>query len=171
MCIRDRDWPFDVAREVLEVFRLPRRRLELVWNRSEIRVYSDYAHHPTEIRALLDTVKGFGARRVLAVFQPHRYTRTRALGSQFACAFDGVEQLWLLPVYAASEPPLEGGHSEDLLHWFQTAGRPVPTLLATLEEAWTAMRQAMRAGDIVLIIGAGDIEKLAERFRADAEAP
>ena len=158
------EWPFETAQAALAGFRPARRRLQPVWNREGVRVFSDYAHHPTEIRALLDTVADFRPRRILAVFQPHRYTRTRALGARWAAAFDGVAHLWLLPVYAASEPPLEGGTSEDLRRHFERAGGSPPTLVATREEAWEALRKEWRSGDVVLIIGAGDIERLADRF-------
>ena len=158
------EWPFETAQAALAGFRPARRRLQPVWNREGVRVFSDYAHHPTEVRALLDTVADFRPRRILAVFQPHRYTRTRALGARWAAAFDGVAHLWLLPVYAASEPPLEGGTSEDLRRHFERAGVSPPTLVATREEAWEALRKEWRSGDVVLIIGAGDIERLADRF-------
>jgi UDP-N-acetylmuramate--alanine ligase len=127
-------------------------------------VISDYAHHPAEIAALVGTAAGLGARRIMAVFQPHRYTRTLALGPDFPAAFAGVDELRLLPVYAASEAPLAGGTSADLAgHFEKAAGRGLPAakLLDGLSAAQAWLGAEWRAGDLVLIIGAGDIEKLA----------
>ena len=161
-------WPFQAVRAALVDFRPARRRLEPVWDGDGIRVFSDYAHHPTEIRALLESVADFGHRRLLALFQPHRYTRTRALADRFPAAFDGVERLWLMPVYAASELPIEGGTTDDLLRHFDRFGRVRPGLITPMDEAWETLWRELRPGDLLLIIGAGDIEQLAERFRAAA---
>ncbi len=160
---RARGWPFELARAALAEFRPARRRLERVGEWEGARVYSDYAHHPTEIRALLDAARDIPHRRILAIFQPHRYTRTKALGRDFPPAFEGVERLWLLPVYAASEAPIEGGTSEDLLRHFQRHGRPPAMLTETMDEAWAALRAELRPGDLALLVGAGDIQRLAER--------
>ena len=160
-------WPFEAAREALAAFRPARRRLEPVFEGGGIRVFSDYAHHPTEIRALLDSVRDFGHRRLLVFFQPHRYTRTRALGPNFPPAFDDADRVWLLPVYAASEAPLEGGTSDDLRRHFEARGRPPVRPVASLDEAWAELRAALRPGDLALIVGAGDIERLAARAAAE----
>ena len=93
---------------------LPRRRLEVVVERDGYRVMSDYAHHPTEITAVLKAVALEPNKRVLVVYQPHRYSRTKALGPMFPAAFEGIDELVLVPVYAASEDPCEGGSVWDL---------------------------------------------------------
>ena len=80
----------EAAGAALETFALPKRRFELVAEARGIRVIADYAHHPSEIRALIDAARQAGAARIWAVFQPHRYTRTLALGADFPPAFDGV---------------------------------------------------------------------------------
>ncbi len=143
---------------------LPHRRYETVCEWDGIRVVSDYAHHPTEIAALVRTARREHAGRLLAVFQPHRYTRTAVLGADFPAAFAGVDRLVLTPVYAASEVPLEGGMACDLYAHFRTlAGGAIPSpLLATsLEQAWAFLRRELRTGDRLLVIGAGDVEQIA----------
>lgn len=143
---------------------LPGRRFEIVTSLPEknIRIVSDYAHHPTEIRALIDMAKQQGANRLLAIFQPHRYSRTKALAKEFAQAFDGVDELILTPVYAASEPPINGGHITDLYGQFRLMRPELLTVLAfSLSEAWEYLRRNIRQGDLVLIIGAGDVVKIA----------
>ena len=148
----------DAAAAALAGFALPKRRFEPVAMARGIRVVADYAHHPSEIRALIDAAKQAGAARIWAVFQPHRYTRTLALGADFPPAFAGVEGVILAPVYAASEPPLAGGTSEDLLKHFWRHGETPVELARDLEQAAELVAARWKAGDWVLVVGAGDVE-------------
>jgi len=142
-----------------------RRRFEKVYD-GDYTVVSDYAHHPTEIRALIQTaLEALNPRRLIGVFQPHRYTRTKALLNDFPPAFEGLEKLWLVPVYAASEKPLAGGGSDDLLRAFSKDWENRIKIFQTLEKAWQNIQSELRAGDVLLIIGAGDIEKISEWAR------
>ncbi|MDD5706499.1 MAG: UDP-N-acetylmuramate--L-alanine ligase [Kiritimatiellae bacterium] len=143
---------------------LPGRRFEQVAVRGGIRVISDYSHHPAEIAALVALARLQDAQRLVAIFQPHRYSRTRALAEVFPAAFRGVAELLLAPVYAASEEPLEGGRIEDLYRAFRAqagAGIPLPRLAASLEAAWHWLRRHLRPGDLLLVVGAGDVEQVA----------
>ena len=144
---------------------LPGRRFEVVGSLRGARVISDYAHHPSEIAALVRTAGGLDPNRILAVFQPHRYTRTLALGGAFPAAFDGVAEVVLLPVYAASEGPLAGGTVWDLYARFREAGWPAGTVCVatSLEQAWLYAGRKAGAGDVILIAGAGDVGELATR--------
>ena len=152
---------FERARGGLAKFTHVRRRFEKVVDRDGRLVISDYAHHPTEIRALVQTALRLEKTNVIGVFQPHRYTRTLALGRDFPAAFEGLSELVLVPVYEASESPLAGGTSEDLFKHFQSFGR-VPTRYSpSLEEAWRYLKSNVRRGDLLLVIGAGDVEKIA----------
>jgi UDP-N-acetylmuramate--alanine ligase len=154
----------DAARDALAGLSLPRRRLERVAEARGIRVISDYGHHPREIAALVAAAAGQGRPRLIAVFQPHRYTRTLALGREFPSAFRGVSELVLLPVYAASETPLPGGTGEDLFRHFREQagpGSPRVSLADSLEAAWTEIQRLWRPGDLFLVVGAGDVEKIA----------
>lgn len=160
---------FEQVRGGLERFRPARRRFEVLVD-GPVMVLSDYAHHPTEIRALVKTARLLGRRRLIAVFQPHRYTRTRALAADFPPAFAGLDEVALVPVYAASEDPLPGGTSEDLLERFRSDGRPRVRLLASLGEAWKYLRSVLRPGDALLVIGAGDVEQIAFWAKADCES-
>ncbi|MFH0880863.1 MAG: UDP-N-acetylmuramate--L-alanine ligase [Lentisphaerota bacterium] len=152
---------FEEIRKGLESFRPVRRRFDQVVEARGIRVISDYAHHPTEIRALVQTALRLPHRRLLAVFQPHRYTRTLALGPDFPPGFEGIEELVLAPVYEASEKPLAGGTSADLAEHFKARGEISVRLVASLEKAWETLRPLLKAGDVLLVIGAGDVEKIA----------
>ncbi len=153
----DLDWAPAVA--ALAQFSNARRRMELVAEGAGITVLSDYAHHPTEIRVTIQAAALRRPRRIIAMFQPHRYTRTLALGPEFPPAFEGLDHLFLAPVYAASEAPLAGGASADLARRFPS-GFPL-TLAPSLAAAWEGARAMLRPGDLLLILGAGDIEQAA----------
>lgn len=162
--------PFEEAVAALASFRAVRRRFEIVARAKNRVVVSDYAHHPTEIRALLGQARKLGGRRLIAVYQPHRYTRTAALAAEFPPAFAGLDELVLAPVYAASETPVPGGTSADLLPHFQS-GLPPVTLAHSLLEAWELIRNKWREGDVLLVIGAGDVEKIAAWAAVDLSGP
>jgi UDP-N-acetylmuramate--alanine ligase len=146
--------------QALEKFCPARRRFEVVSEAGGVLVISDYAHHPTEVRALVAAARGLG-RRLVAVFQPHRYTRTLALGADFPAAFSGVAEVVLAPVYAASEAPLEGGTSRALARHFAQSGVTHLREVESLEAAWFYLREILRDGDVLLVVGAGDVEKIA----------
>lgn len=149
------------AAEALADFRLPSRRLEKLAEADGKILLADYAHHPKEIASLMEGVRAMGFRKISVVFQPHRYTRTKALAAGFPPAFAGAEKVWLLPVYAASEPPLAGGTSEDLARtWRETAGAPEVVLAEKAQAAEEAAR-ATGPGDVLLLVGAGDLIALA----------
>lgn len=151
---------FEQVRDGLGKFTHVRRRFEKVVDRDGLLVISDYAHHPTEIQALVQTALQL-KKKVIAVFQPHRYSRTLALGKDFPPAFAGLSELVLVPVYEASEAPLAGGTSEDLFQHFQTFGRVPTRYIPSLEEAWRYLKMNFGKGDLLLVIGAGDVEKIA----------
>ncbi len=146
--------------QALENMKPIRRRFETVFEGGGIRFVSDYAHHPTEISALVQTAQELEPKRLLAVFQPHRYTRTLALGAGFPASFEGVEKLWLVPVYAASEQPLEGGTTKDLMAHFSKDWKGRLFGFQTLETAWADIQSDLRAGDLLLVVGAGDIDQI-----------
>lgn len=157
--------PADSA-AAIATYRPPRRRFETIAEKNNIRLLGDYAHHPTEIRALLSAVRQAGARRILAVFQPHRYTRTLALGPDFPPAFAAADRVLLLPVYPASEPPIPGGTSEDLLPLFlENPSTPPVEYLPDFPTALRRIPVLWQPGDWVLLVGAGDIETLAPPLR------
>lgn len=158
---------FERMRDALGSARLPRRRFELLAERDDVAVISDYAHHPTEITAFVSAAKRLPHARRVAVFQPHRFTRTLVLGPDFPAAFEGIDELILTPVYAASEEPLAGGTVWDLYARFRAqvdsgTGVPRVRVAASLEEAWWYLRRTVRGGDALLVIGAGDVEKIGE---------
>lgn len=156
------EWGVDAAsiRQALAVFQLPKRRFELVAQGAGIRVISDYAHHPAEIEALMKQARLARPARIIGVFQPHRYSRTLAFKKAFAKILSSLDYLVLAPVYAASEPVVPGGLSDDLFKEFPRDQHGRVELAESLEDAWSRLRERSQSGDLVLIIGAGDVENI-----------
>lgn len=152
----------DVARALpAACSQLPGRRFELIHAADGIRFIADYAHHPAELKAAVEMAVAAQSGRVITVFQPHRYTRTKALGAQFPEAFKGVDEVILLPIYAASEKVIEGGDICDLYRHFREQLPEMRVILArNLPECWFYLRHTLRGGDLVLIAGAGDVIEL-----------
>src|ERR1043166_7433949 len=100
--------PFEKIAASLLRFEHARRRFEIKYASDRFLLVDDYAHHPTEIRATLKTARAVGRKRVLTMFQPHRYSRTKALRKEFGCVFDEADRVVVTDVYAASEPPMPG---------------------------------------------------------------
>lgn len=146
---------------------LPARRFEHFEHCSNLfKIISDYAHHPEEIKALISAAKLVPARRIVAVFQPHRYSRTKNFIKEFPAAFVGCDEVIIPPVYSASEPPIAGGTSASLYASFRRAKEldpattPEPVYAATLNSVLTYLRFTVRKDDLVLLVGAGDIINL-----------
>ncbi|MEA2682688.1 MAG: UDP-N-acetylmuramate--alanine ligase [Chloroflexota bacterium] len=142
----------------LETIQLPGRRMELVAEIQGARVYDDYGHHPTEVEATLAAAREICSGRLVCAFQPHRYSRLRAMMDAFSRAFAGADELLLLPVYGAGEAPIEGADSAALGRLVAATGKPV-TVLESLEALPDALRQRLHAGDVAVCMGAGDIYK------------
>jgi len=142
------------------------RRLELKGEVRGIRVIDDYGHHPTEVLAVLATLKEAYAGRILVVFQPHRYTRTRDLCEMFGGSFHDADRLILLPVYAAGEPPISGADSESIAGAARGAGHKAVEVVADSDEAIDRLVAEAREGDVILTLGAGDVTRLGDLFLA-----
>ena len=145
---------------------LPDRRFEKVAEG----VYTDYAHHPTEIRCAVSMARHICRGKLRVLFQPHRYSRTKALLHDFPAAFAGADEVVLCPVYAAFEPPVEGGDIADLYKEMRETGKcgAARVLLArSCGEAWEHARNSMADGDVTLLLGAGDIIVLVPRVKSD----
>jgi UDP-N-acetylmuramate--alanine ligase len=159
------------AAAALETFPGVRRRLELVGELNGARIYDDYAHHPTEVRAALEALRESGPARLIAVFQPHLYSRTRALAENLGAALSLADEVVVLDVYPAREGPVGelAGVSGKLVAdaaGDRMDGRPV-CWAPTIEQAQRAARRRLGPGRILVTIGAGDVFKLAEALAAD----
>jgi UDP-N-acetylmuramate--alanine ligase len=154
----ERGGSFDAMREALREFRGVRRRFELYCEAPV--VVDDYAHNPVKVRALLRAVReAWPDRRVVAVFQPHRYSRTRTTYRQFADAFADADEVVVTELYAADEPP-EPGVTGKLIadHLRHPRVRWVPDL----EDVVSLLRSTVAPADVVVTLGAGDVWRVAE---------
>ncbi len=123
-----------------------------------VTLVDDYGHHPTEIAATMEAVRqGWPDRRVVLVFEPHRFTRTRDLLDDFAQVLSGADALVVAEVYAAGEPPIAGADGKALCRAIRSRGRVEPVLLKSLDELPQALADLARDGDVVLTMGAGSI--------------
>jgi len=124
-------------------------------------VIDDYAHHPTEIRAVLSAAREGADGRVIAVMQPHRYTRLEALMDDFQNAFNDADVVYVAPVYPAGEEPIEGVDSMALVDGLRARGHRMVRAVANLDELCRELRDLAAEGDMVICMGAGDITKWA----------
>ena len=133
------------------------RRFEFKGEIKSAKVYDDYAHHPSELKALLDAVSHLGYKRVILAFQPHTYTRTKALFHDFVRELKRPDLVYIAEIYAAREQNAVGITAADL-----AAEVPGAQHHATLSEMADVLRETARAGDLILTVGAGDIFKVGE---------
>ncbi|HEY7728521.1 MAG TPA: UDP-N-acetylmuramate--L-alanine ligase [Candidatus Eisenbacteria bacterium] len=161
--------PIATIREALQGFAGVSRRLEARGEWRGIVWIDDYAHHPTEIRAALDALRVTYGRRIVTIFQPHRYSRTRALLRQFSTCFAGAACLVLLPIYPANEPPLPGITSELVADAIRNADGIEVHLARDFEDAARIARGLLRPGDLLATIGAGDVYRVGELLRGVRE--
>jgi UDP-N-acetylmuramate--alanine ligase len=148
---------------------LPGRRMELVAEVNGARVYDDYGHHPTEVVATLSAAREMTGHRLLCAFQPHRFSRLKALMEPFAHAFASADEVILLPVYSAGEVPLPGADSEALADRIRAVdpGRTV-TVLDSIDELPGELTRRLAAGDLAVCMGAGDIYKASRQLATSA---
>ncbi len=150
-----------VIQETLKTFSAVKRRFERKGDIDGILVVDDYGHHPTEIAATLQTAKTFDRKRLVVVFQPHRYTRTKELMDDFAGCFNLADELVLMDIYPASEKPIEGVTAEVLMAKIR-ARRPQGIALVKKDQIVGHLMGMVRPGDLVLTLGAGDVTQLSD---------
>jgi UDP-N-acetylmuramate--alanine ligase len=156
---------FGHIREALASFHGVARRFETRGEAGGVRIVDDYAHHPTEIQATLGAARGMG-RRVLVLFQPHRYTRTQALAEEFGASFAEAARVWVMDVYPAGEPPLPGISGLTVVESARRQGARHVEHAADPATAVAAVVAEARPGDLVLTLGAGDVWKLGDQVLA-----
>ena len=178
----------DIAKALPQIVaKLPDRRFERVWPQSNnqtveqsnnLLVYTDYAHHPTEMACAVGMARQICRGTLRVLFQPHRYSRTKALLRDFPAAFEGADEVVLCPTYAAFEQPVEGGDIADLYRACrerfsaetQRRGEVSLFLSRSCDEAWEHAFNSMREGDLTLLLGAGDIINLVPQIHRDLDS-
>ncbi len=155
---------FGLVQSALEEYPGAKRRFQIHGEREGVMVVEDYGHHPTEIQATLEAARSWPGRRIRCLFQPHRYSRTWHLLERFAPCFSRADEVVLLPIYAASEEPLEGATDDLLYKKLCVSGRKQVKRCAGPEQALEYLRRSSKKGDMVLFLGAGSVGKLADEF-------
>ncbi len=156
---------FEKIRKAFLDFTGVSRRLEVKARKKDIVFIDDYGHHPTEIRVTLETIKSiWPERRLLVIFQPHRYTRTRDLAKKFGPSFNSVSRIWLTDIYSAGEKPIPGISSSLILESFPAEKRETVTLISDREAIIKEIVKSLRPQDVLVTLGAGDVYKIGEEI-------
>ena len=156
---------FKTIKKALEQIEGVKRRLEIKGEKRGITVIDDYGHHPTEIMATLTAIRESRmGKRLIVVFQPHRYTRTKGLFHEFTRSFYQADILIVLPIYAASEKKIKGIDAQSLCEGIKKHGHKEVAHAPDFNQALSMITHKVKKGDVVLTLGAGDIYTLGEEL-------
>ena len=154
------DAPFEAVQRALPKFGGVNRRFQEIGKAANITIVDDYAHHPTEVQATIAAARGaYAGRRIIAVFQPHLYSRTRDFARAFGEALSAADRVWITNIYAAREQPIEGVSGELIANHTRNV-----TYVEDIEQLLNALRPTLNAGDIVLFMGAGSIDNYSRQL-------
>jgi UDP-N-acetylmuramate--L-alanine ligase/UDP-N-acetylenolpyruvoylglucosamine reductase len=159
--------PFSKIAGSLGHFQHARRRFEIKYQSDRFLLVDDYAHHPTEISATLATARSAGRSRVLTMFQPHRYSRTKALRREFGCAFDNADRVVVTDIYPASEAPLPGITGRTIADEVAAHGHRGVSYQPRLDRVHCDVGNMIASGDLILSLGAGNIHEQLSFLAAD----
>jgi UDP-N-acetylmuramate--alanine ligase len=162
--------PFSSIAAALRAFRGVRRRFDVLVSNERATVVDDYAHHPTAVRATIAAARRYHRGELVVAFQPHRYTRTAFLAREFAGALRGADRIYLVPVYAASEPAIPGVSERSIGESLAAIGASV-SYVSCVDELEERLLAEAPPGAMVLMLGAGDITEVAARLAARISVP
>lgn len=158
------DIPLETTLKSLEQFHGAKRRFETKGREKGVWVVDDYAHHPTEIGVSLSAAKQTKPERLICVFQPHRYSRTKLLLDQFASCFEGCDELIITHIYAASEDPIPGITGEMLAKKVEATTHQKVTYIEEFKDIEKYLAGKAQGGDLIMTIGAGDVYRIGENL-------
>ncbi|MFH1778513.1 MAG: UDP-N-acetylmuramate--L-alanine ligase [Candidatus Omnitrophota bacterium] len=154
---------FKTIKDTVEDFRGAERRFQRKYCKDGISIIDDYAHHPAEIKATILAAKNWNPKRLVVLFQPHRYSRTKYLKERFGRCFDLADHLVITDIYAASEEPIEGVSGKDIYEETKSKGHKSAIFLSR-RDVKEYLLNYVRLGDMVLVLGAGDVTSVAEEL-------
>ncbi|MGA1796550.1 MAG: UDP-N-acetylmuramate--L-alanine ligase [bacterium] len=160
----DLEMPFIVIQKALEGFKGADRRFQVKAKIGDLVIVDDYGHHPTEIKATLRAAKKGWGKRIICVFQPHRYSRTQFLLEEFATSFYDADLVVVTDIYPAGEQPIQGVHGGLIAEELREHGHKDVHYLTDLNEIPAFLLEIVRPGDMVLTLGAGDVWKVGEKL-------
>ena len=152
----------EFMKSTLKKYKGAKRRLEIKFNNNGFLVIDDYAHHPTEIAATLKAVRNLKQKRIIAVFQPHRYSRTKLLLDEFGKSFALADYVVVTDIYPASEPPIEGINGRAVFNKIKEDAANKDAIFLAKEEIVTHLLEIIKPDDTVIMLGAGDIVKICD---------
>ena len=158
---------FALVARALATFAGAKRRFETKYLSANYRIIDDYGHHPSELAATLQTARSLKSKRVVVLFQPHRYTRTKALADDFGKVLQAADLVFITDVYAASEKPIKGISGQTLVDAMALHGDIPATYVPDLATAHHAIGHALQAGDLLITLGAGNVHEAGTRIAAD----
>ncbi len=159
--------PLDVMKEALSTFGGVARRFTVVAQPKGITLVDDYGHHPAEIEATLNAARRAYSQKVIVAFQPHRYTRTESLFDEFSRAFNNADDVYITDIYAAGEKPIEGITSQRLVESVAEHGHQSVAYAGDRDELSRRIAERAEPGDVVISLGAGDINKLLSQIERE----
>jgi UDP-N-acetylmuramate--alanine ligase len=159
--------PFEKIAKSLTKFQHARRRFEIKYDSPRFLLVDDYGHHPTEIQATLKTAKSVGRKRVLTMFQPHRYSRTKLLRKEFGRAFDQADRVVITDIYGSNEAPIPGVTGQIIADEIGAHGHRGVSYQPRLEWVHRDVGNMLESGDLVLSLGAGNIHEQLSILAAD----
>jgi UDP-N-acetylmuramate--alanine ligase len=160
----------ETIRSSLARFTLPERRFQVLYSSPGLLLIDDYAHHPSEIKATLKTLRSSGRQRLIAVFQPHRFTRLQLLMKKFAAAFRSADLLVIAKLYTANQDEIAGVNSLALADAVRAQGHRHVFYLESFAQISEFLKGELRAGDSLAFLSAGNLTRLAHDFAAEMEA-
>ena len=156
--------PQKIIQSALASFQGTERRFQLKGDFFGIKIIDDYGHHPSEIKAVLAAAGNVKHQRLIVVFQPHRFSRTKFLFEEFVMSFAGADQLIFTDIYAASEKPIEGVSAESLCAGIKEKSSGIEAVYLKKENITEYLLKSITAGDLIITLGAGDIGKLSDEL-------
>jgi len=159
------DLDFKTVVSSLAKFEGVQRRFEIVEQSSELIMIDDYGHHPVEIKATLKTAKdSWPTKKLIVLFQPHRYSRTKSLMKDFWSAFNDADTLLVIDIFPAGESPIENVHANDIVNGVRDYGHKNTTYIKSKSDLNKYLDQLIKPGDIFMTLGAGDVWKLGKEY-------
>lgn len=161
--------PFEKMAAALATFRGAKRRFEVIYESEKNLIVDDYGHHPTEIAATLATARTGSYKRIIAIFQPHRYTRTQALREEFGRAFDLADHVFVADIYPASEKPIPSVSGQTIVDEMIAHGHPSASHVSDLNKIHQVAASVLEEGDLIITLGAGNIHEASKRLAKDLQ--
>ena len=155
-----------VIKHALSAYKGVKRRFEVIGEACGAKIVEDYAHHPTEIKATISAAYSLKPKRLITIFQPHRYTRTKSFYKEFSSSFAGSDEVILTEVYSASEDKIEGAGTKSIYD-IMTKDKSIPVKFLEKDMIPGYISKTIKSGDLILVLGAGDIGKTAHKVLSE----